>query len=181
MPTDNVTSFQLLDAYLDAKMQWDTTQDIDELTKKWFKAMYKDASDVMFDLYVKQNTWATIIAYETKKIVQPGIINYSVGREYMKYEMLRDWLEMIDQARALIAKYETSNPGLYRMLKEHIDVEWVCPAYYMIEFNAQNLSDEKYNEIVKYFKTDISGLRDFRLSEKSTITINMWTAELSLR
>ena len=181
MPSDNLTSFQMLDIYLDAKMQWDTTQNVQDLTKAWFKAMFKDASDVMYNLYVEQNTWATIVAYETKKIVQTGIINYSIGREYFKYEMLRAWLDKIDEARALIAKYESSDPALYKMLKEHIDVEWVCPAYYIIEYHSPSIPNAEYNEIVTYFKTDISALRDFRLSEKSTTTIGTWSATLTLR
>lgn len=181
MPSDNLTSFQMLDSYLDAKMQWDTTQDANELTQKWFKAMFEDAADVMYKLYVEQNTWATIIAYESKKIVQTGIINYSFGREYFKYEMLKSWLDQIKEARALIAKYETSDPELYNMLTEHIDVEWVCPAYYIISFHAPSIPDAEYNEMVTYFKTKISGLRDFRLSEKSTTTVGTWAAGLSLR
>ena len=181
MPSDNVTSFQALDIYLDAKMQWDTTQDINELTQRWFKAMFKDAADVMYQLYVQENNWAIIVANETKKIVQTGIINYSITREYFKYEMLKDWLDKIEEARALVAKYETSDPALYAIIKEHIDIEWICPAYYMISYNAQSLSNETYNQIVSYFKTDISGLRDFQLSEKSTTTIGTWSAGLSLR
>lgn len=181
MPCENVTSFQMLDSWLDSKMQWNTKQDIDVLTQQWFKAMFKDAAEVMYNLYVEQNTWATIIAYESKKIAQPGIINYSFSREYMKYEMLRSWLNQIEQARALIAKYKTSDPALYAMLKEHIDIEWVCPAYYVVSLHENSLPDAEYNEIVNYFKTEISGLRDFRLSEKSTTTINMWAATLSLR
>ena len=181
MPSDNVTSFQALDIYLDAKMQWDTTQDINELTQRWFKAMFKDAADVMYQLYVQENNWAIIVANETKKIVQTGIINYSITREYFKYEMLKGWLDKIEEARALVAKYETSDPALYAIIKEHIDIEWICPAYYMISYNAQSLSDATYNQIVSYFKTDISGLRDFQLSEKSTTTIGTWSAGLSLR
>ena len=181
MPSDNVTSFQALDIYLDSKMQWDTTQDINELTQRWFKAMFKDAAGVMYQLYVQENNWSIIIANETKKIVQTGIINYSITREYFKYEMLKGWLDKIEEARVLVKKYETSDPALYAIIKEHIDIEWICPAYYMISYNAQSLSNETYNQIVSYFKTDISGLRDFRLSEKSTTTIGTWSAGLSLR
>ena len=181
MPGANVTSFQMLDYYLDSKMQWDTTQDISVLTQKWFKAMYKEAADVMFDLYRKQNDWAIIVAYETKKITQTGIINYSVGREFWRYEMLKDWLNDIDTARTLIAKYQTTNPELYKVLKEHIDIEWVCPAYYMLNFNEDSLTTEKYNEMVMYFKTDIATLKEFRFSERSTTTIGTWCAALSLR
>ena len=143
--------------------------------------MFEDAADVMYKLYVEQNTWATIVAYESKKIAQTGIINYSIGREYFQYEMLKTWLDQIKEARALIAKYKTSDPELYNMLNEHIDIEWVCPAYYMIAFHAPSLPDAEYNEMVTYFKTNISGLRDFRLSEKSTTTIGTWAVSLSLR
>ena len=181
MPTSNVTSFQMLDIYLDSKMQWDTTQDVNELTQRWFKAMFKDAADVMYDLYVQENTWAIVIAYETKQIARTGIINYSISRNYWKYEMLKGWLDQIDEARALIAKYETRDPALYKMLKEHIDIEWVCPAYYMISFNGDSLSTDKYNEMVTYLKTDISAIKDFQFSEKSMSTIGSWSADLSLR
>jgi hypothetical protein len=181
MPGANLTSFQMLDIYLDAMMQWDTTRDINELTQKWFKAMFKEAADVMFDLYLQQNNWALIIAHETKKIAQTGIINYSVGREYWQYEMLKGWLDKIDEARALVAKYKTSDPALYKVLKEHIDIEWVCPAYYAMFYNADSFTNEKYNEMVTYFKVDIAGLKDFRMSERSASTIGTWSATLSLR
>lgn len=177
----NLTSFQMLDVYLDSKMQWDTTQDIGLLTQRWFKAMFKEAADVMFKLYIEQNNWAMFIAQDSKKIAATGIINYSVGKEYWKYEMLRGWLDKIDEARALIAKYKTSNPAEYEVLKEHIDIEWVCPAYYMLEFNSGSLSDREYNEMVMYFKKDISALKDFQFSEKTPMTIGMWTADLTQR
>lgn len=181
MPGANLTSFQMLDIYLDAMMQWDTTRDINELTQKWFKAMFKEAADVMFDLYLQQNNWALIIAHETKKIAQTGIINYSIGREYWQYEMLKGWLDKIDEARALVEKYKTSDPALYKVLKEHIDIEWVCPAYYAMFYNADSFTNEKYNEMVTYFKVDIASLKDFRMSERSASTIGTWSATLSLR
>ncbi len=177
----NATSFQMLDIWLDTKMQWDTTQDINELTQRWFKAMFKDAADVMYDLYIQENTWALIVANETGKISQTGIINYSIDREYWQYEMLKSWLDKIDEARALIAKYETRDPELYKTLKEHIDIEWVCPAYYMISFNDDSLTDTKYNEMVTYFKTDISELKNFQFAERSFMTISDWASDLSLR
>lgn len=177
----NVTSFQMLDIYLDSKMQWDTTQDINLLTKKWFKAMFKDASDVMYDLFLKENNWAMIIAYDTKRITQSGIINYAISLDYWEYEMLNGWLKQIDEARALIEKYKTSNPDLYKMIKEHIDIEWVCPAYYTLTYNSEKLSDDVYNEMVTYFKTDIAALKDFQFSEKSMTTISTWLADLELR
>ena len=177
----NATSFQMLDIYLDAKMQWDTTQDINILTKKWFKGMFKEAADVMYELYVQENTWALLVAEQTGKIAQTGIINYPIDRAYWQYEMLRGWLDKIDEARALIKKYETRDPATYKILKEHIDIEWVCPAYYMIEYNSDNLKDETYNEMVIYFKTDITELKNFQFAERTFTTIADWAADLSLR
>lgn len=177
----NATSFQMLDIWLDSKMQWDTTQDINELTERWFKGMFKEAADAMYDLYVQENTWALIVAKETGKLASPGIINYPVDRAYWKYEMLKGWLDKIDEARALIKKYESSNPALYKVLKEHIDIEWVCPAYYMLSFNDSSLDDKKYNEMVTYFKTDISELKSFQFAERSFTTISDWASSLSLR
>ena len=95
--------------------------------------------------------------------------------------MLKSWLEKTDKAMSLIAKYQTKNPDLYKVLKEHIDIEWVCPAYYMMAYNADSLSSETYNEMVRRFQTDISSLKDFRFSERSTATIGAWAAKLSLR
>ena len=95
--------------------------------------------------------------------------------------MLNGWLDKIDTAWSLIEKYKTNDPDTYKMLKEHIDIEWVCPAYYMVTCNADSLSDDRYNELVNYFKTNISALRDFRISEKSTATVGTWSSGLSLR
>ena len=166
---------------MDGKMQWDTTQDINELTKRWFKGMFKEAADVMYDLYVQENTWALIVANETGKIAKTGIINYSIGMEYWRYEMLRSWLDKISEARAIISKYETRDPALYKVLKEHIDIEWVCPAYYMLTCASDSLSNEIYNEMATYFKTDISQLKDFQFAERSFMTISDWASDLSLR
>ena len=181
MPGANVTSFQMLDYYLDAKMQWDTTQDVAELTQRWFKGMFKDAADVMYQLYLEQNNFALMVAYETKQISQTGIINYSIPREYWKYDMLNGWLDKIDQARALTERYKTSDPELYKVIKEHIDIEWVCPAYYMIAYQEDSLTDERYNEMVMYFKSEIANLKEFRFAERATATIGTWCAALSLR
>ncbi len=177
----NATSFQMLDIWLDAKMQWDTTQDINVLTQRWFKGMFKEAADVMYDLYVQENTWALIVAQQMGQLSKTGIINYSISMESWKYEMLKSWLNKIDEARALVAKYETRDPALYKVLKEHIDIEWVCPAYYMLTCTADSLSDETYNEMVTYFKTDISELKDFQFAERSFLTISDWASDLSLR
>ncbi len=181
MPGANVTSFQMLDIYLDAKMQWDTTQDINVLTQNWFKAMFKEAADVMYSLYIEENNLALIIAHETKKISQTGIINYAIPRDYWKYEMLKGWLDKIEQARSLVAKYAVSDPALYKTLKEHIDIEWVCPAYYALKYAADSFEDAPYNQMVTYFKTEIAQIKDFRFAERSQDTISSWMAGLSLR
>ena len=135
----------------------------------------------MYDLYVQENTWALIVANETGKIAKTGIINYSIGIEYWKYEMLKGWLDKISEARVLIAKYETRDPALYKVLKEHIDIEWVCPAYYMLTYAPDSLSNETYNAMATYFKTDISQLKDFQFAERSFMTISDWASDLSLR
>ena len=95
--------------------------------------------------------------------------------------MLNGWLNKIDAARGFIEKYKTSDSATYAMLKEHIDIEWVCPAYYMLTCNADSLSDARYNDLVNYFKTNISALRDFRISERATTTVGTWSASLTLR
>jgi hypothetical protein len=51
----------------------------------------------------------------------------------------------------------------------------------MLEFNSGSLSDREYNEMVMYFKKDISALKDFQFSEKTPMTIGMWTADLTQR
>ena len=48
-------------------------------------------------------------------------------------------------------------------------------------YNADSFTNEKYNEMVTYFKVDIAGLKDFRMSERSASTIGTWSATLSLR
>ena len=37
--------------------------------------------------------------------------------EYWRYEMLKGWLDKIDEARTLIAKYETRDPALHKVCK----------------------------------------------------------------
>jgi hypothetical protein len=51
----------------------------------------------------------------------------------------------------------------------------------MIAYQEDSLTDERYNEMVMYFKSEIANLKEFRFAERATATIGTWCAALSLR
>ncbi len=180
--SENNTAFQMLNSYLDGKLSWNTTLDQNVLIDKWFKGMYKEGADDMFSLFVDENLYSIVLFDQMNKVDNTGIINANVGNSnYWPYQMLVTWLEKIEKARGKVEKYKELNPELYNVIKENIDTEWIFPAYYTLNYHDSNLTSEKYNDMALYFKTEITKLKDIRISERATTSLATWIKNLELK
>ncbi len=175
----NLTAFQGLNIFIDYKLMWDTTLDINPLIDEWFENEFMDAKDEMYELYVKENNYGIILADKAGKLQNTGIINFSISSQASwPYQMLLDWISIIDRARLKIEKYKDADPETYKMLKEHIDLEWVSPAYFLLSLYGVNfLGNETYTQMANYFKENILPLKYFIVSERSG-PLNDWILSL---
>ena len=123
--SSELTGFNALKTYIESKLMWDSSLDQDILMNKFFNAMYKDAADTMYKLFIDYRMqYAYIKEYGQKKL--NNVQNYAPS------DFLR-WIDYLDQALLEIEKYKESDKNLYNLLKERIDIEAACPLHCMLE------------------------------------------------
>ena len=71
------------------------------------------------------------------------------------YNTLKSWLDMCEEALALIEDYKTTDPELYQSLKEHIDIEWVFPAYATLQLQSGSLLEDELGALKSRFKETV--------------------------
>ena len=64
---------------------------------------------------------------------------------------------MCDDALKAIESYKTTDAVTYDTLKTHIDVEWIFPAYAMLQLRSNYLTEENLGILKQRFKE--TGLR----------------------
>ncbi len=150
-PTSH-TGFVLLKLYLNPKLEWDSSLDMDDLIENWFSAMYGEAKDYMFDLFNKQKLHYAYICGTNEYYIEGQTLIDIEKKEYWPYNLLSNWLDILDDAYAAIAKYEKTDYELFTKLSMHIDAEWVLPAYNVLDFygdEANNVEEIKANMIFR--------------------------------
>ena len=101
-------------------------------------------------------------------------------KDYWPINLLTRWLDLIDDAQAVVKeKYEVGNPTLYQQLKRHIDMEWVSPAYFLLNFYDETNADPALIKGAKeYFKNDIAKLAPYQVANHGG-TLSAWVDSLS--
>ena len=175
----NLTAFQMLAIYLDAKLSWNSNLDMNKLIDGWFEHMFRDGAEDMKKLYNEENLRSLMIMDKIGNLASSGIINTSVSnQDNFPIQTLYELLGYIDDARSKIAPYEIADPELYKTLKEHIDLEWVSPAYYLLNLYGKSyLPSDLYYEMANYFNDEILPLKPFTVSERAG-TLSTWILSL---
>ena len=151
---------------MDAKLSWNVNVDTNELIDKWFNAMFKDAAPIMKRLYQEETNYSLIMLSKADQL-KASYLDFNADQiEYWDYGTLLGWLDIIDEARDAIIGYKIVNPELYAVLKEHIDIEWISPAYALMKIYGESYLDPTlYQSIISYFKNDIYQLPTLYLHE----------------
>ena len=150
----DTNNFNGLKAFLDYKLQWDSTLDEKALTDEWFNAMYGVAAPIMKTLFEKERTHSNAL-YEEMGLLdhyRMTVDIYAAGN--FSLNTLREWKNDCEQALTLAKEfYAQYDPQTYEMIKKHIDMEWVSPAYLMLSlYNQSYIPAEEYAQTVAYFK-----------------------------
>ncbi len=157
-----MTSWYNLRMYVDAKLQWDTSLDVNELVDNWFAAMYQDAETIaiMKSLYQDNVDMARAV------IVQHGSPFNFMGSYLNKptlfpYQTLQGWLDRYDLALASIEKYKGTET--YETLRKHIEIEAISPMYMMMDLHSLTMSKNKKTEIVNRMLDGISSMNLYKM------------------
>ena len=99
----NGTAWNNVKAYLTTKLRWDVNLNVSETVRKYFDVCYKDASDIMYDIYCQQKAHWQILRYEA----QQGLISKSElqsvfgslsTQSYWSRELLEGWVSQFKDA-----------------------------------------------------------------------------------
>ncbi len=163
------TGFTMLKNYLDSKLQFDCNADYRAIVDKFFKYYYREAADIMrtfFDevqirlRYLEQTYSTELSGYIRDEIDQA---------KYWPQQLLKGWVDDIDEAYTKIEKYKDSDPMLYASLVKHIKQEGIFPRYALCTLHANIYSDAQLLAMRKSFKEDCFELNVTRHEEHVTI------------
>ena len=129
------TGFYGLYWYISCKLCWDSTRDMQVLMDNYFKNVFLDAAPIMRAYYESTMAHDAYIIKEFSTISNIGTtqINNRKSAQCYPITVVREWLDMFDEAYNVIKKYETTNPNLYLTLKERIDGEILSPLVIMLD------------------------------------------------
>ena len=109
---------------------WDASLDSGILIKKYFEAMYKDAADTMYEMFIDCRLHFAKLSEKEQKIKVGSIIR---NKDYYTPDEFKTWISYTDQATLKIEKYKESDPKLYYLLKDRIEIEAVGPIYCLLD------------------------------------------------
>ena len=172
--SSELTGFNSLKAYVESKLLWDSSLDQNVLIEKYMNAMFKDAADEMYDLFVD---YRVHFAYISEKIdyIEGNYKLVNSTDNYAPADFLR-WIGYIDTALEKIEKYKTTDSNLYYLLKDRIEMESACPLYCMLSLYGDTRGTPPFSteERVGYIQrlTEIA-------TKYPTLTYETYTSVLS--
>lgn len=145
----NSSAFYTLKAYLSYKLSWQANLDMNELVMDFFKAMYKDGWQEMYQMF------EDIRIYNKEQIATNPNFTHNKSASWPQ-NLLEKYRNLCDQAKAKIEKYKETDIELYNATRDHIDIEWTFPAYGLLTWYSSQYSEEELNAIKKNFKFAIT-------------------------
>lgn len=148
------TGFNALKMYLHYKLYWNSSLNTQELVNNYFDAMFADASDVMYEMFMNMRTYN---AYVYKKYGLDGknsVYNTILDQKYWDKQTLKTWMNMCDTAVGMIEKYRISNPDYYEKLRGRIKQEYVFPALLFLRLYGREIPVSEKNTLVSALKVD---------------------------
>ncbi len=144
------STFNSLKDYIEAKMLWDVNYSYKDIVVEFFKGTYGPAAYEMYQFFDSLTNYLEIQGdkFENINNIWGDIDNkdYNIWR----YGVLKEWEGMIEKSFAALEPLQASDPTLYSMYYDKIDLEYLFIKYTYIEFcssyfNAKDLLALKYS------------------------------------
>lgn len=169
----DLTNFDGLKMYLDAKLQWDCTLDEKVLIDNWFNAMYGSVAPMMKEFWGTQREWSILIYDKIGRLDKFSYNPQMFSSSVFEYAPLLNFLEQCnDIQRVAYEMYGESDPKTYEKIKRNIDLEWVPFAYMLLKLYGDSLlPSDRIESIKTYFYSLESTLNEIRERESSTMSV----------
>lgn len=172
---ETVTGYGLLNEYVFSKLMWDATLDMEELCKNFFKAMYKDAAETMWEIFEKERAHSMTVSQD----VSVGEYNYSRPQSAALYPYQSHLLPIIEQYEKALSEIEIlkqTNPREYELVKQRINTEYVAPLYLTLSFYGSREIRPFSNEKKLEYKSKLTAIAEtmyFLCYESNPVGPNM--------
>jgi hypothetical protein len=145
-------AFEMLKAYLNSKLAWDTTADVSALTADFFTNYFKDASKAMYDYYTKYRIHLKLIFDEYGYTI--NLRSDAFDTKYFSFGTLLTWKQCFENAYKAIEKYKTTDIELYTSLSNRILAEELTVDFTILKLYKSYYSAEEYKREVEQFKNN---------------------------
>ena len=161
------TGFQIYKIYMESKLSWDSSVNVQELTEKFFKNYYGSASESMYNLFLTYRL-------QSKYVIdnEMGSYNYFVDllkQDYWPKSFLDKCLEYIEQAFADIAHFKYVDPVLYQTYYDNICLERITVYYLMVQIYQTQYPQSRVLDMKLAVKKDCNRLGISRATEATSI------------
>ncbi len=136
--------------YVQNKLRWDCNRDSDYYIRKYMDAMYKDASDTMYDLLQQERIYYANIVVDAKKDNNWG--REIATKENFPYVVLKQWLDKCDKAISEIEPFKEKDENLYNVIKQRIEMEAAAQLYRIIELYGSTEIRPFSNSVLQQYK-----------------------------
>ncbi len=183
--TGGTTAWHSLQAYLNSKLEWNTTLNVDDLIDNYMNAMFLEAAPTMKALFKNMCSYTETMYAENGFCdisLNEGAKDYRVVNkaEYWDYATLKSWMAACDTALEVVAHYETSEPALYAKLKKRIEAEWLSPAFMMLDLYSGSIVETELSELLTRFETVTTTIGIEKTNENGGTVADFTTAKKAL-
>ncbi len=154
------SAWSMLKMYLESKLRWDTTIDMNEYTEKYFYGVYgKEAGEEMLKAYYSFRAhWN----YLKEEIAAGRIENQKINAhmevmvtaKLWSLNLLEGWLSIMNTAVEKIEPLKTSNPEEYARIYKMIAAERMSPVYMLLRIYSSYYSADDLLALRLMFKAD---------------------------
>ena len=157
------TCFRQLQVYRWQKLSWNSSLDTQELTEKYFNAMYGGVADEMYAIYKKYINHALALQKNTnfggpKSGGNPAKAIFWSYSGFLK-PVIADFENVLAKLETL---YKESDPAYYELVKSRVCVEYIAPLFNTLDLHGRSSSTAPFTQQVKQqYKDTLKGFCEY--------------------
>ena len=157
--------------YLQTNLAWNVDLNVEEMTERFFKAVYKDAANDMRKFYDEYRVWAQYMGDNIGYAGLRSIFNEAnVDERHWPRPVLEQWLGYTEDALKSIEYLKLGSAEGYKTAYRAIIAERVFVEYLLIEIHSASLNKEYLATLKATLKEEIIELGMSHLWELATIS-----------
>lgn len=168
-----MTGWNMAKAYLLKELQWDNTQNTEDVLRRFFNRYYGDASYVMYSLFRDEMNWINYI--HSQLDAQGGVFEEILLQKYWPEDLLRSYMERIDKAYAAIKPMEQTDPERYAQIYKRIQAESLQFRYILIQLYSGSYDAETLYAEKTAFRADCEKLGITQYAQNNSVS-KLWEA-----